>query len=205
MMTFEEEAQLREGQVPIAAEALFSRPLFKIPQFVVTTALGVGALVLDIRLDIAAWNETKPQCESSLSVAAVILVAAWFAVSSHLEGVRARYLNESGFSGEQRSALSKALDSAAARNLAPAHWISTLHDEFAMRGTISGLWASHRLTVNYYYVTSGLTTMHSQRPRRFRCPDWIGEMQPSSLAARDRHFVDGSLRIRNGRVHAVTS
>jgi hypothetical protein len=109
MTTFEEEAQLRERQVPVAAEALFSRPLFKIPQFVVTTALGVGALVLDIRLDIAAWNETKPQCESSLWVAGVILVATWFAVTSHLEAVRARYLNESGFSGEQRAALSMAL------------------------------------------------------------------------------------------------
>lgn len=54
MPIFEEEAQLCEREVPIAAEALFSRPLFKVPQFVATTALGFTALALDIRLDIAA-------------------------------------------------------------------------------------------------------------------------------------------------------
>lgn len=51
----------------------------------------------------------KPQYDTFLWVAGCILVSVWFASTSHLEDVHASYLNESGFSGEQRTALSISL------------------------------------------------------------------------------------------------
>ena len=112
MATFEEEIRLREVQIPVAAEAFFARPLFRIPLFVTTTLLGAIALALDIRLDItrvALGKATKLQYDTSLWAIGCIVVNAWFVVSSHLEDVRAIYLNESEFAPEQRSALSTAL------------------------------------------------------------------------------------------------
>jgi hypothetical protein len=109
MATFEDEARLREVQVPVAAEALFARPLFRLPLFVITTLLGAIAIILDIRLDIAAWSGTRLHYDALLWLVGCIIVSAWFAITSHLEDVRAFYLNESGFSGEQRLALSIAL------------------------------------------------------------------------------------------------
>jgi hypothetical protein len=109
MATFEEEIQLREVRVPVVAEAFFARPLFHMPKFVLTTALGMIAIGLDIRLQIAAWGGTKLQYDTLLWAVGCIVVSAWFAITSHLEDVRAVYLNESGSAGDNRSVLSNAL------------------------------------------------------------------------------------------------
>ena len=90
---------LREAQVPNAADELFSRNVFRLPKFLVTMLLGIIALAVDIRLDIAACN-APGFLFGCLAVVGVWIVAAWFAVTSHLEDIRANYVNASGFSGE---------------------------------------------------------------------------------------------------------
>lgn len=109
MGTFEEEAVLREREVPVAAEALFSRPLFKVPQFTAATALGFVAVGLDIRLSIAAVNGIRLRIDTLLWPVGCILVSAWFGAASHLEDVRASYLNETTSTRDRGTALSIAL------------------------------------------------------------------------------------------------
>jgi len=47
---------LREAQVPNAAGEMFSRNVCLLPTFLATMLLGIIALALDTRLDIAACN-----------------------------------------------------------------------------------------------------------------------------------------------------
>lgn len=108
MTTFEEEIRLKEVQVPVAADQLFSRPLFRLPIFLATMALGIVALTLDVYLDIAACKGPK-MLFGCLFVVGSTVVGAWFTATSHLEDLRATYLNETGPSGQRSLALSAAL------------------------------------------------------------------------------------------------
>lgn len=108
MNTLEEEARLREEQVPVAAESLFDPPLFRVPAFVFATVLGFVALAMNIRLGIAAVSRFSP-AYGCLWAVGCLLVTFWFSVTSHLEDIRATFLNESRLSGERSSVLSIAL------------------------------------------------------------------------------------------------
>ena len=108
MATFEEEIRLKEVLVPVAADQLFSRPLFRLPRFLITMALGIVAIGLDIWLDVAAWKGPK-MLFGLLAVVGCIVVSTWFAVPSHLEDLRASYVNETGSPEQRGVALSDAL------------------------------------------------------------------------------------------------
>jgi hypothetical protein len=109
MATLEQEMNQRAAGAQAAAEQFFAKPLFQSKRFIVATALGLAALILDIRLDILVYNANRMSSETLAWYAGGIIVMAWFAAASELESLRAFYLNETADNPRASAALSVAL------------------------------------------------------------------------------------------------